>query len=157
MFVSAFALFQLSFMKLLMFCTISDKFTVSEHGDKIGFTALLHDDVDVHPGQTIKCTTVKNNYGSLYDSNTGIFKTDRPGLFMFFFGVECRNGNVGVDLVRDGNIISEIHCETDSQYAQSSAMAVASLSSGSAVWLKIKDSPTSQIHGKTTFVGVQIK
>ncbi|XP_062581988.1 uncharacterized protein LOC134246706 isoform X2 [Saccostrea cucullata] len=72
-----------------------------EYRDKFGFTTLLHADEDVHNGQTVKFTQVKSNFGSRYDANTGIFRSDRSELFIFFYGVECHGGNVGAELVRD--------------------------------------------------------
>lgn len=133
--------------------TRNDGFTVSEHGDDFGFTALLYADVNVHIRETIKCT-VKNNYGSHYDGNTEIFKT---GLCVFFFSIEDKNGDVRADLVRDWSVISAIFCQSYSQFAQSGGVTVTSLFSGSSVWIKIRGNPTYQIHEKTSFVGVRIQ
>ncbi|XP_062581985.1 uncharacterized protein LOC134243758 [Saccostrea cucullata] len=126
------------------------------YSTKVGFTAYIGSPARVNTNDTLVCKDVRSNIGGLYDKNTGVFQSDRPGMFVFFISLECKVENVHIGLHIDNKRVGETACFSENEYNIVSFSFVHNLSSGSKVWINVTYAKYAHIARKTSFGGYSV-
>ena len=107
----------------------------------------------------IKFNDVSLNIGSGYNPSTGKFTAPVDGIYQISFSYLQRNGySSHVQLIRDGNVYTELHANHKS-YDQLSKTVLIQLKKSQTVWVRLVKSSSYAVHGVnryTTFAGYLI-
>ncbi|XP_062589872.1 uncharacterized protein LOC134251461 [Saccostrea cucullata] len=126
------------------------------YSTKVGFTAYIGSNPRVNANDILVYTDVRSNTGGLYDKDTGVFQSDRPGMFVFFVSLECKVERIDISLIIDDRRVGETACFSDNVFNIVSFSVVHNLLSGSKVWIKVTLASNAYVYRKTSFGGYSV-
>ncbi|XP_062582760.1 complement C1q subcomponent subunit A-like isoform X2 [Saccostrea cucullata] len=124
---------------------------------RIGLTAYRDSNDPVVPRETLIFNHVLTNTGNRYNHYTGVFSADQDGLYVFYFGLECKGAKIQAEIVNDNVAFGFVYCDaTSGGYHNSGEMVVREIFSGTSVWVRVvssSDHNKNTLGDKTIFTG----